>query len=786
VKKLQRQVNDAQLTITSLEKQKQKLALSLEDLNHEVDREHKTTRNAEQQSSAVHLQLGEANRKLETERQLRSQAQQNTRTVQTALDNANHELNQAHEHLHLLQKVFDPENARLPSSMDGAKPDLQRTIDIAKKLEASENALRLATDRFFRAEAQVENLRAQHQDDLQENEFRHHGAKRSLLEEMNGSQINARSSPSHLRREWHDNRKPFSPANPGTPTNQRHISKASNDSARSDRTVDTVTFNSRMDLAAELELVQNQLQMSEMQNRHLQAQIERSPSKAGWQEESPSLRRAHKLERENFRLHDMLDDSAKKVSALEQSIRTGQISLKEVQTKSHEELYDLINSQEQSRRSILTSHNAAIAELADAKSSFDEVKQAKASIEVEMRDARSELADVHYEREQEAANHSQLLQEFSDLQIRLDTEASKLDDVTSSLHLYKARADEYFEKLEQAEIAVLKASRAEQFAKSQAKEAEETCASIMSERKQMDMLVEDLQRQTQQYEEKLEDMSTDLDSALQSKKRLQNELEDYRSQRAMDIEDKESSMEQTRKKYQSELASLNNELELERDSVIHARGENGRLRDELEELRSKWDDEVLNSSTWAKEKSRLEVALQGLSDSRDEAVDAHNDAQSKIVDLLGQVRGLRTNVDDVAAERDMLVKEKKGLEARLAEAADRLEDLSNNGSPSKREAASLDREVLDLKSRLAHQEDVASAAVGKMRRAEGLVQEVQKDITNARETSVQLHKEKAGLEKSVKDLQLRCIDLETKGYSTGSQDVRFLYGRVQEVSLSAD
>lgn len=121
----------------------------------------------------------------------------------------------------------------------------------------------------------------------------------------------------------------------------------------------------------------------------------------------------------------------------------------------------------------------------------------------------------------------------------------------------------------------------------------------------MDRMVEDLQRQTQQYEERIEDLSADLDGALQAKKRMQNELEDYRSQRAMDIEDKQSSMEQTRKKYQSELGSLTGELELERDNLIAVRSENGRLRDELEELRSKWDDEVLNSSTWAKEKSRL-------------------------------------------------------------------------------------------------------------------------------------------------------------------------------------
>jgi myosin protein heavy chain len=48
---------------------------------------------------------------------------------------------------------------------------------------------------------------------------------------------------------------------------------------------------------------------------------------------------------------------------------------------------------------------------------------------------------------------------------------------------------------------------------------------------------------------------------------------------------------------------------------------------------------------------------------------------------------------------------------------------------------------------------------------------------------VQLHKEKANVEKALKDLQLKYIDLETRGYSSGSQDVRFLGGRIQEVRL---
>jgi myosin protein heavy chain len=303
----------------------------------------------------------------------------------------------------------------------------------------------------------------------------------------------------------------------------------------------------------------------------------------------------------------------------------------------------------------------------------------------------------------------------------------------------------------------------------------------MSERKQMDAIIEDLQRQNQSYDERLEDMSADLEAALQARKRLQHELEDYRSQRAMDIEDKETSMEQTRKKYQAEFATLTNELDIAREEKLFKQAENTRLREELEELRSKWDDEVLNSSTWSKEKARLESTLSDLSESRDEAIKAHTNAQDKIVSLMSQLQGLRTSMDDVAAERDTLQREKRSLEARLEEAKSGLEELARGDSPSLRNAAGMDREILELKSNLAQQEDIVTAAVGKMKRAEALASEMQKDIVAEREQTAQLSKEKAALEKSLMEVQVRLVDLETKGYSSASQDVRFLHGRVQEV-----
>jgi myosin protein heavy chain len=765
--KLNKQLGDSQVTVASLEKRLEKLQLNLEDLNHEVAREVQTSRNAEKASSNFTVQLAEANRTIESERQLRAQAQGTVRTLQSTLDARDEELAELRTQLLNALKTVDPESVPPVQHDSGGDKFLARSFDLARKIEDLQQNLRVQTAARAHAEAQLAELRAARD----ESPTRRGPEEISIDEDpFSGSPIQKRSK---LNERHYSN----------TSTPPRRFANGDTDrlqdSVRSDRTADILSFNNRMDLKAEVEELQNQLQLAQMQNRHLQSQLERSTTIAeAYPDDSGRLR---KLEQANGRLHDMLDQSNKQVSALEKALHSGELSLRDIQTRSHEEILELLNSQEDSRRLLLHSHNDAIAELTDMKAQLERLRHDRAKLEVDFRDTRSDLQEMSLAREQEAASRAQLLEEFADLQIRMDAETSKLADVTASLNLYKSRADEYFSKLEQAEIAVLKASRAEQFAKTQAKEAEESCAEMMAERKRLETTIEDLQHQTQRLEERIEDMSTDLEAATQAKKRLQHELEDYRNQRANDIEDKESSMEQLRKKYQAEFATLTKELDLTREEKLFKQAEITRLREELDDLRSKWDDEVLNSSTWSKEKARLQSTLSDVMASRDEAVSAHNEAQGKIVSLLSQVRSLRSSVDELTAERDSLLREKRSVESRLEEAKAGLEELAKSESPSLRNAANIDKEILDLKAGLAQQEDIAAAAVEKMRRAEALVSEIQKDIVAEREASAELQKQKAALEKSLNEVQLKLIDHETKGYSTASQDIKFLHKRIQEV-----
>lgn len=770
---LHRQLGESQVTIASLEKKAEKLQLDMEDLNHEVAREVKTSRNAEKASSNFTAQLAEANRTIESEKQLRTQAQTTVRTLQSTLSSRDRELEDIREQMLKILKTVDP-SVEAPFPMDGASDKrLLDKFDLVRKVEELQQNLRAQTAARNNAENQLSELRASRNDT----------PNRPKLEEIHPNEAPYTGSPTQ-KKYYNNGARRFS--NNTTPTrNKQQPEYELQDSARSDRTIDTNVVNNRMDLKAEVEELQNQLQLMQMQNRHLQSQVDRSTPgpDSGYDESSPSVRRMQKLEKANNRLQDQLDDSARKVSTLEKNIRTGELSLRDIQARSHEELLDAFNNQEESRRALLHSHKDAVAELTDVKSHFDKMRHERAKLEVELRDFKSDLQEMTVAREQESQSRSQLLQEYTDLQIRLDAESARLADVTSSLEMYKARADEYFGKLEQAEIAVLKASRAEQFAKAQSKEAEDSHAEILSGRQKLDEQLEDLQRQNQSLEEKVEDISTDLEAATQAKKRLQHELEDYRSQRAMDIEDKESSMEQTRKKYQAEFATLTKELDLAREEKLYKQTEIGRLREELDDLRSKWDDEVLNSSTWSKEKSRMEATLADVSASREEAANAHSEAQGKVVSLLSQVRTLRSTVDEITAERDQLVREKRSIETRLDEAKSGLDELAKGDSATLRDAASMDKEVLELKSNLAKQEDVAAAAVEKMRRAEALVAEMQKEVATERENSTGVLSQKAAVERTLNEAQLKLVDLETKGFSSASQDIKFLHKRIQEVSF---
>jgi myosin heavy chain 9/10/11/14 len=87
--------------------------------------------------------------------------------------------------------------------------------------------------------------------------------------------------------------------------------------------------------------------------------------------------------------------------------------------------------------------------------------------------------------------------------------------------------------------------------------------------------------------------------------------------------------------------------------------------------------------------------------------------------------------------RGELLREKLQLENKLQN-LNESGTFSADGNPNRL----LEKEIVDLKSDLVQKQDAASAAIDKMRRAEIIAADAQREIASERESIVQLHKDK--------------------------------------------
>lgn len=105
------------------------------------------------------------------------------------------------------------------------------------------------------------------------------------------------------------------------------------------------------------------------------------------------------------------------------------------------------------------------------------------------------------------------------------------------------------------------------------------------------------------------------------------------------------------------------------------------------------------------------------------------------------LNNILTNSLEQAEElRANLLREKLQLE-------NKLQNLNESGIFSHdtnpdRHPGTLEKKIVDLKSELAEKQDAAAAATEKMRRAEMVAAEAQKEIATERQSIVQLHKDK--------------------------------------------
>jgi myosin heavy chain 9/10/11/14 len=180
------------------------------------------------------------------------------------------------------------------------------------------------------------------------------------------------------------------------------------------------------------------------------------------------------------------------------------------------------------------------------------------------------------------------------------------------------------------------------------------------------------------------------------------------------------------------------ELQAQRDTMSRLREENRKVRSEYDELQLRLDDEVYNGGAWKKEKERLETKIADLNQAYETSMAAQSEQQNQIVTLHSKVRELRGALNDVEADRVLLQKARRALQAELESI--KLDHADTSKLSSATEMQKLQMQKQDLERSLEKQRDLASLANDRLKKAETYANECQVELGKIRVENSELDK----------------------------------------------
>ena len=265
------------------------------------------------------------------------------------------------------------------------------------------------------------------------------------------------------------------------------------------------------------------------------------------------------------------------------------------------------------------------------------------------------------------------------------------------------------------------------------------------------------ERHIKELEKRLESQDRGRDDTEILRRRMTEQLQEERDQYQKDLNERDFIVDQTRKKYQAELAHITEgkfealdvhlpadsndllsriELQSQRETISRLREDNRNVHSELDRLQLFHDDEVYSGANWKKEKERLESKIVDVSSAYKSSTETANEQQSRIVNLLGQVRELRGVLDEAESDRNALQQARRNLEHRLTDIARGHSDTEKLSSSQVVQALTLEKQ--DLRSSLDEQKDKTALAAERLQKAEAHAFDAQNQLDRVRDENAKL------------------------------------------------
>jgi myosin heavy chain 9/10/11/14 len=408
------------------------------------------------------------------------QAETENSKLRQQLLSSNKDLDERTQQLLLFQRSIGvlPQTSSSPSDWNALKTKTLQNVDLAKRLEEANLALQIAEEQKASLERRLQNS-SNWKDDLDQPSRPQWRTIDDAARSRSREASPLRALPSRLRER--------------TGSVSSFNSMTSRSEFDSNGSEDLAHKKHTQNLRNEIEDLTTRLELSEMQRRRLESRSS-AHSRASSSDGDSSVIELRRLQRENVRLHELVDEQAEKLSSPASSKPA---TPRETHTSPQ------IRELEQSKQKLTEQQNKTLRELSNARTELDKIRAEKDAESRKINALKQELEAEKAARKRENSLNESTKNEYKALKIRVEREAGKHAELEDTIRMHKSRAEDLQNKLEDAEIAAHNAMRSESFARGQLQEVEDALAAALNEQRKAEDAYVNLQKELRTLEGKV-------------------------------------------------------------------------------------------------------------------------------------------------------------------------------------------------------------------------------------------------------------------------------------------
>ncbi|KAI0463462.1 hypothetical protein LJB42_002457 [Komagataella kurtzmanii] len=376
----------------------------------------------------------------------------------------------------------------------------------------------------------------------------------------------------------------------------------------------------------------------------------------------------------------------------------------------------------------------------------------------------------------QTGDHVSQQQEIVQYKSKIDRLVRQNQDLKDSLELYKSRSENYYSKLEAAEVAVKASKRSEEFLRGELQVAQERIGVAQENYRKSDLMVA-------QQNSTIRELQKELSDSLFNLKKLKSKYEDLEEKFEQETDFRLSTTSSLSANKDREIESLNKELfeKMEKEVELNKRAKSLTMQLETTQKENRALTNTTNSLI--KEKHSLDRMITEMKKANDELNAKQIDLEHKVATSVQQVITYKATVEDLNRERNNLLESKRLLEVKVADITKDLEArmrIYEDANSNPAHVSKLTNELNDYRQQVRTFKDKTEEDKLRFKEYSDKVSQLTEHVNMTVEENKALSNYNEQLSNKIKSLEASSNEMETNITNHWSERVKSLEEKLAE------